>query len=231
MHFTPRCRRNSDLVLNKALERVLTVLLLVPALPVMAIAWLLVKLTSPGPGLYRQRRSGQNGRQFFIYKLRTMSHGCERNTGAVWAQPNDPRVTPLGHILRKTHIDELPQLFNVLRGDMALVGPRPERPEIIEQLLPEVPNYAERLHLRPGVTGLAQIQAGPDRTISDVRRKLRYDFEYATSMSVWLDARIIACTAMKMIGLNRPWLRSILLPKPAIRQSESAPHRERRFAL
>lgn len=226
MHMHPGVSRpqpQSARSLSRKVEQVLTILLLLPALPVMAVAWVLVKLTSPGPGVYRQRRAGLNGREFFILKLRTMTHGCERNTGAVWAQPHDPRITPVGRVLRKTHLDELPQLFNVLRGEMALVGPRPERPEIVQRLVPQIPNYLERLRIRPGVTGLAQIQADSDLTIADVKRKLTFDLQYARSMSLWLDLRIILCTAFKMVGLNRPWLRAILFPglqAPTIHRKE-----------
>src|SRR5439155_12868491 len=119
------------------------------------LSMLLVKLTSRGPALYTQTRLGRNGRPFTIYKLRTMQHRCESLTGARWSTPGDPRITPVGRFLRKTHLDELPQLWNVLRGDMALVGPRPERPEFVPQLEQAVPHYRDRLLVRPGVSGLA----------------------------------------------------------------------------
>jgi lipopolysaccharide/colanic/teichoic acid biosynthesis glycosyltransferase len=192
------------------LDRVVAALLLVPAAPVMAVVWCLVRLTSSGPGVYSQSRAGHRGRPFRIHKFRSMTHNCEKHTGAVWAKKNDPRVTWLGAILRKTHLDELPQLFNVLSGEMALVGPRPERPEIVEMLVREIPDYARRMEVPPGVTGLAQIYAEPDQTLDDVRRKLRYDLQYIGAASVWLDARIVAVTALKMVGLNRPWLRGVL---------------------
>jgi lipopolysaccharide/colanic/teichoic acid biosynthesis glycosyltransferase len=189
-----------------------TLVLLIPALPVIAVAWVVVKATSRGPGFFFQRRVGLNGREFWICKLRTMTVDCERHTGAVWAQPNDPRVTLVGRLLRATHLDELPQLYNVLRGEMSLVGPRPERPEIIKRLAPEIRNYADRLRVRPGVTGLAQISAKADLTIEDVKLKQRYDLAYIGSMSLWLDLRIIACTALKVCGLNRAGLRDCLFP-------------------
>ncbi len=193
-------------------DRLLTMGLLVASLPVMAIVWCLVRATSRGPAIYTQRRSGLRGREFSIYKFRSMRHNCEKATGAVWAQTNDPRVTPIGHILRRSHLDELPQLFNVLAGDMLLVGPRPERPEIIERVIQEVPGYLERLEVPPGVTGLAQIFHGADLTLDDVRAKLRYDREYIAHRSVWLDLRIILCTALKVVGLNGPFVRDILFP-------------------
>lgn len=193
-------------------DRLLTMGLLVASLPVMAVVWCLVRATSRGPAIYTQRRSGLRGREFSIYKFRSMRHNCEKATGAVWAQTNDPRVTPIGHILRRSHLDELPQLFNVLAGDMLLVGPRPERPEIIEKVIQEVPSYLERLEVPPGVTGLAQIFHGADLTLDDVRAKLRYDREYIAHRSVWLDLRIILCTALKVVGLNGPLVRDILFP-------------------
>jgi lipopolysaccharide/colanic/teichoic acid biosynthesis glycosyltransferase len=204
--------RNGRLVQSVMVDRILAILLLVPALPVMAIAWSLVRVTSRGPGIYFQSRSGLNGKPFKIFKLRTMTHNCEAATGAVWAKPNDSRVTWLGKILRKTHLDELPQLFNVLRGEMSLVGPRPERPEIVERLKLEIPNYAMRMEVYPGVTGLAQIYAEPDQTLDDVRHKLALDLRYIAQRSTWLDLRIIGCTALKMVGLNRSWTRRILFP-------------------
>jgi lipopolysaccharide/colanic/teichoic acid biosynthesis glycosyltransferase len=194
-------------------DRVVAALLLIPALPVLGLLWTLVKLTSRGPGIYSQIRSGRDGREFAIYKLRTMRHNCERQSGAVWARPNDARVTTLGRILRKTHLDELPQLFNVLRGEMVLVGPRPERPEIIARLVPEICDYRTRLAVAPGVTGLAQIMADSDQTIEDVRRKLQFDQQYMARASLWLDLKIVVCTALKVVGLNQPFVRSILFPE------------------
>lgn len=141
-----------------------------------------------------------------------MTHNCEQQTGAVWSVPGDSRVTPLGKFLRKSHLDELPQLFNVLRGEMSLVGPRPERPEIIEKLVDQIPGYLDRLEVPPGVTGLAQIFHEPDRHVDDVRRKVHIDREYINAASPWLDARIIFCTTLKMTGLNRRWVRSFLFP-------------------
>lgn len=198
--------------LRKALERVVAFTLIIPCLPLIAILWAAVKLTSPGPGLYRQRRTGWKGTEFEIYKLRTMTHNCEQHTGAVWSVPGDSRVTPLGKFLRKTHLDELPQLFNVLRGEMVLVGPRPERQEIIEKLLPQIPDYLDRIQVLPGVTGLAQIFNQPDRTIDDVRRKLQIDQEYIRCRSPWLDTRLVICTLLKCVGLNGPALRSVMFP-------------------
>jgi lipopolysaccharide/colanic/teichoic acid biosynthesis glycosyltransferase len=218
-------------------DRILAALMLVPALPIIGIVWGLVKLTSRGPGFYSQRRTGRRGLNFRIHKIRTMTWNCESGTGAVWAAANDPRVTPLGRFLRATHLDELPQLFNVLNGEMALVGPRPERPEIIERLLPEIPDYLERLALLPGVTGLAQVCTGADQTIDDVRLKLKYDLLYIERKSLWLDFRIVLCTGLKMLHLNARWVRALLLPEAApiskqnpVSKQDQAPQHQKRLS-
>jgi lipopolysaccharide/colanic/teichoic acid biosynthesis glycosyltransferase len=167
-------------------------------------------LTSSGPGIYTQTRLGLHRRPFTIYKIRTMTHNCEAATGARWSSgKSDARVTLIGRFLRRTHIDELPQLWNVLRGEMTLVGPRPERPEIVAQIEPLVPGYGLRLTVLPGVTGLAQIQLPPDTNVDSVRRKVRYDAYYAAHLSLWLDLRLILVTAGKVCGLVAP-LRALL---------------------
>src|SRR5207253_658180 len=127
--------------------------LFVLATPILLAVALLVKLTSPGPALYTQIRVGKKGRFFTIYKFRSMAHNCEKLTGATWSSPGDPRVTAFGKFIRSSHLDELPQLWNVVKGDMSLVGPRPERPEFIPQLEKSIPHYRERLGVRPGITG------------------------------------------------------------------------------
>ncbi len=175
--------------------------LFVLAGPLVLLSMLLIKLTSRGPALYLQTRVGLGGRPFTIYKLRTMVHKCESLTGARWSLPGDPRITFVGRLLRRTHLDELPQLWNVLRGDMSLVGPRPERPEFVPQLEQAIPHYRERLTVRPGVTGLAQVQLPPDTDLESVRIKLAYDLYYARHLSFWLDLRITLATALKMVGL------------------------------
>jgi lipopolysaccharide/colanic/teichoic acid biosynthesis glycosyltransferase len=130
-----------------------------------------------------------------------MYHNCERDSGVQWSSKGDPRITPIGRFLRATHIDELPQLINVLLGDMSLVGPRPERPEIVPSLERVIPNYRDRLQVRPGVTGLAQVQLPADTDFDSVRRKLLYDLYYIENLGPWLDLRLILCTAMKMLGI------------------------------
>jgi lipopolysaccharide/colanic/teichoic acid biosynthesis glycosyltransferase len=183
------------------LDFLLAVLLSLPALPVVLLAALAVKLTSRGPAFYTQVRVGRNGRPFVIYKLRTMVHNCESLTGPRWAVPGDPRVTPVGWFLRVSHLDELPQLLNVLRGEMSLVGPRPERPEFLPDLERELPAYPLRLALRPGVTGLAQVQLPPDTNLGSVRRKLAHDLYYIRHLGPWLDLRLLLCTALYVLGV------------------------------
>jgi lipopolysaccharide/colanic/teichoic acid biosynthesis glycosyltransferase len=167
----------------------------------MLAAALLVKLTSRGPVLYSQRRVGLGGRNYTLYKIRTMVHDCERFTGPRWAAIRDPRITPVGRWLRRIHIDELPQLWNVLRGEMRLVGPRPERPEIAAQLERLLPGYRNRLALRPGLTGLAQVQLPADCDLASVRTKLAHDLYYVNNMGLSLDLRILLCTACHLLGL------------------------------
>src|ERR1043165_8088430 len=153
----------------------LAALLLVLTSPLVLLAAIAVKLTSTGPIFYSQTRVGRKGRPYAIYKIRTMYHNCEWQSGVCWSTKGDPRITPIGRFLRVTHIDELPQLWNVLRGEMSLVGPRPERPEFVPGLEKAIPHYRKRLSLRPGVTGLAQIQLPPDTDLDSVRIKLAYD--------------------------------------------------------
>jgi len=184
------------------LDYLLAAVLLIPAVPMVFMAWCLVRITSRGPGFYSQERVGQFGHVFTIIKLRTMYHECESITGPRWSTPDDPRVTRIGKVLRSLHIDELPQLWNVLAGQMSLIGPRPERPEIAAKLRQSIPSYDVRMVLKPGVSGLAQIHLPPDTNLASVRRKLLLDIHYIQNVSVWMDVKIIACTALKVIGLH-----------------------------
>jgi lipopolysaccharide/colanic/teichoic acid biosynthesis glycosyltransferase len=201
--------RSPYIVLRTITDRLAALVLLVAAAPVIAATALLVKLTSRGPAFYSQTRLGLGGRLFTIYKIRTMIHNCESLTGPRWSIPGDPRVTALGRFLRATHLDELPQLVNVLRGDMNLIGPRPERPEFLADLQREVPNYTNRLAIRPGVTGLAQIQLPADTDLDSVRRKLAYDLFYIHRIGPWLDLRILVCTAFYAVGIPYHALREL----------------------
>jgi lipopolysaccharide/colanic/teichoic acid biosynthesis glycosyltransferase len=168
--------------------------------PITFLLALLVRLTSRGPAFYLQERVGKDGRTFKIIKLRTMVVNAEETTGPVWAATDDPRETWLGRILRRTHLDELPQLWNVLRGDMSLIGPRPERPFFVEKFQREVPGYVERLRVRPGITGWAQVNHDYDQSVEDVHRKLAYDREYIERMGWGMDAAILVATAKRMLG-------------------------------
>lgn len=191
--------------------RAIALALLAPGVPIVLAAVAMVRLTSPGPGIFRQLRVGRNGKTFTMYKIRSMRSDAEKGAGPVWSTDGDPRVTWVGRILRALHIDEFPQLFNVLRGDMALIGPRPERPEFCQRLALVIPSYLERLHVRPGITGLAQINLPPDTDVDSVRRKLVLDLEYVARGNAWLDVRILLCTFIKLCGANGQtsarWLR------------------------
>jgi lipopolysaccharide/colanic/teichoic acid biosynthesis glycosyltransferase len=191
--------------------------LLLLSLPAIAIAWAAVRLTSDGPGFYSQTRVGRHGRVFHIYKLRTMTHDCEARFGVRWATKNDIRVTPVGWLLRKLHLDELPQLWNILCGEMSLIGPRPERPEFVGPFLQSIPGYAERLQVRPGLTGLAQIQLPPDSNIESVQRKLVLDRCYVDRLGASLDLRILAGTVVYLLGLSYAGVRDLVrLPNPLV---------------
>lgn len=198
--------------------RMLAAILLLPGLPLIGFLVLLVRLHSRGPGIYRQTRMGKNARVFTMYKIRTMRSDAENGSGPVWAKPNDPRVTRLGRALRKVHLDELPQLFNVVRGEMALIGPRPERPEIVAVLAKEILGYTDRLVVLPGVTGLAQINLPPDTTLDDVRRKLALDMEYIRTAGPRLDVRILLSTLFRLLGVpGNVAMRLFKLRRPAPR--------------
>jgi lipopolysaccharide/colanic/teichoic acid biosynthesis glycosyltransferase len=183
----------------RAADLLLAALLLLATWPILLVAVVLVRATSRGPVFYSQTRLGRGGKPFQIYKIRTMHHDCERNSGPAWSTSSDPRVFPVGRLLRRTHIDELPQLWNILRGDMSLVGPRPERPEFVPQLERVLPCYRRRLSVLPGLTGLAQVHLPPDSDLESVRRKLAYDLYFVRRRSLWLDVRILAATFCKLI--------------------------------
>lgn len=177
----------------------LAVTALVLLSPIMLLVALAVKISSSGPVLYRQRRVGQDGSVFTVYKFRSMYADAEKATGAVWASKDDPRVTPVGRVIRKYRLDELPQLFNVLRGEMSIVGPRPERPEFVKTLSEQIPFYRQRHCVKPGITGWAQINHKYGDTIEDTIRKLEYDLYYIKHMSFSLDTYIIFHTLKTMI--------------------------------
>ncbi len=215
-------RRASANATRRTLNVVVAALGLVLAAPVMLVIAVLVKLTSHGPVLYTQTRvgldrrtvgklngSGQRsldggGKPFTIYKFRTM-HAAGSRTGEVWARPDDPRVTRVGRVLRKFRLDELPQLVNVLCGDMNVVGPRPEQPAIFVSLREQVEGYQRRQRVRPGITGWAQIHQCYDRSLDDVQRKVRYDLEYVGRQSVSEDLKIMLRTVPVMLFRRGAW--------------------------
>jgi lipopolysaccharide/colanic/teichoic acid biosynthesis glycosyltransferase len=209
-----------SIALKYATDFVIALVLLVLLCPVIVAAGLLVWLTSGRPILFSQTRVGRRGKPYRIFKLRTMIHNCETLTGPCWSTPGDPRITPVGRFLRRTHLDELPQLWNVLRGDMSLVGPRPERPEFANRLAEVIPHYEKRLVIRPGVTGLAQVQLPGDTDLDSVKRKLAYDLYYVKNLSPWLDLRIILSTCFKVLGVSFQILRRWFgLPSSLVVQS------------
>lgn len=213
----PHRREGARRVLNVAVAGIG----LVMAAPVMLVVAVLVKLTSPGPVFYRQvrvglctrashggnfrRRQDIGGKPFTIFKFRTMRVAQPGEDAQVWAHEGDPRITSIGAFLRKTRVDELPQLFNVLRGEMNVVGPRPEQPEIFQALRTEVPSYAVRQRVRPGITGQAQITLHYDTSVDDVRKKVAADLEYISNQSFLEDLRIMALTAPVVIFRKGGW--------------------------
>lgn len=189
--------------LKRATDVVCAILVLVLAAPLMAVVALAVKRTSPGPVLFRQERVGQFGKPFTLYKFRSMREDAEKS-GPVWCKADDDRVTPIGAFLRKYHLDELPQAWNVLKGDLSFVGPRPERPCFVEMLRKQIDWYDLRHFVKPGVTGWAQVRYPYADSVEDSYEKLQYDLYYAKNASLGLDLRILARTAVvSIIGNGR----------------------------
>ena len=209
--------------IKAVLDFVAAVILLVLTAPFTLAGILLIKITSPGPAFYLQTRLGKNDRVFKVIKLRTMIHNAEAGTGAVWSQAGDPRITKTGRILRKTHIDEFPQLINVLLGQMSLVGPRPERPEIATHLAWEVEHFEQRTRVRPGITGLAQLRLPPDSDIEGVRRKLACDLYYIQKVNPWLDMQIFFFTGwlFTKVFLAGAWRRIYIPDSRMIKENVS----------
>ena len=186
--FSEGFRKSRILALTKrGLDILAAFVGLVILAPVLCLVAIAVRLTSPGPAFYCQKRVGYNGRVFVIHKFRSMRANAEAKTGAVWSVENDPRVTPLGRILRRTRLDEVPQLWNVFVGDMSIVGPRPERPEFVADLTTKIPFYGQRHVVRPGLTGWAQVRHSYGSTIDDALQKLQYDLFYIKHMSIAFD--------------------------------------------
>ena len=184
-------KRITDIVFS-----LIAMILLLPLFMVLAI---IVGLGSPGGIIYKQTRLGKNGNRFNLYKLRTMYINSEIITGPIWANKNDSRVTPVGIVLRKFHLDEIPQLYNVFIGQMSIVGPRPERPQIIDKLTKEIPYYTHRMKVKPGITGWAQIRGVYDTSLEDVHIKLKHDLFYIENMSLSLDCKVLLLTFWTII--------------------------------
>ncbi len=199
--FSEGFRKSTTLAaLKRTLDIAASVLGLVLALPIIALAALAIKLTSDGPVLYHQERVGLRGRVFTVHKFRSMRTDAEAETGPVWASKSgDPRVTPVGQFLRKTRVDEVPQLWNVLVGDMSFVGPRPERPEFVADLTKKIPFYGQRHVVRPGVTGWAQVRYSYGASVEDSLQKLQYDLFYIKNVSIALDLYIMFETVKTVV--------------------------------
>jgi Undecaprenyl-phosphate glucose phosphotransferase len=193
IHDVPLKGFNS--VLKRAIDIVISAAALVLLAAPMLVIGLLVRLTTPGPALYRQERMGLDGKSFWVWKFRSMYHEAEKDTGPVWAHEKDPRVTPLGRWLRRFSIDELPQLWNVLKGDMSLVGPRPERPFFVQQFKHKVPQYMLRHKVKAGLTGWAQVNGWRGNT--SIEKRIEFDLYYIENWSVWLDFKIMGLTLLK----------------------------------
>ena len=188
---------------EKKVKRILDIfvsfLILVFSLPVLLITAIAIKVESKGPIFYKQERMGQKGKVFKIVKFRSMVQDAEKLSGPVWSAKNDPRITKVGNIIRKLRIDEIPQMYNIFKGEMSLVGPRPERPYFVEKLTKEIPLYKRRLKVRPGVTGWAQVKHKYDESVDDVKTKLRYDLFYIENMSLRMDLNIIFRTVFVVL--------------------------------
>ena len=189
---------------NKYLKRVLDLIIAIPCLMIFSPLWLIIsiiiKLDSSGPALYKQKRIGENNTTFTIRKFRSMFYDAEKDSGPVWVADDDPRITRAGTWLRRFRLDEIPQLVNVIKGQMSIVGPRPERPFFIDKLMQEFPFYYRRHKVRPGITGWSQIKQPYDRDIDDVRKKLKFDFYYIENLSFSLDIKILASTLWVMLS-------------------------------
>lgn len=184
---------------KRTLDILFSLLVLIITFPVTFVTAILIKVESKGDIIFKQKRTGQNGKDFNVYKFRSMVQDAEIKSGPVWSTKDDPRITKIGKFIRKVRIDEIPQMFNILKGEMSLVGPRPERPFFVDKLAKEIPLYRRRLKVRPGVTGWAQVKHKYDESIEDVHTKLRYDLFYIENMSLRMDFKILFRTIFVVI--------------------------------
>ncbi len=194
-----RFSRRRYLQLKRFVDFTVAAIGLILCLPLFLIIAILIKVDSSGPVFFRQLRLGRGGRVFKIWKFRTMRENAEFETGPVWAEDADPRITRVGYFLRKSHLDELPQLINVFLGEMSLIGPRPERPEMTEIIAKHVPEFPKRLNVSPGITGLAQVRYSYGASIKDAARKLKYDLLYMRRVCLLLDLQIFLWTIARVI--------------------------------
>ncbi len=199
IEITPQLMQPWERIVKRLLDIGVSLLVILVGLPFWLLLIAVIKFSSKGPVFYLQERVGKNGRVFRIVKFRSMYQDAESKSGPRWADKDDPRVTPVGRILRRMHLDEIPQFFNILEGSMSLVGPRPERPFFVEQFIKEIPLYRRRLNVRPGLTGWAQVKHKYDASVEDVRTKLRFDLFYIENMSIRMDVKILIHTFFRMI--------------------------------
>jgi len=186
-------------ILKRLIDVFVSLIILLFSIPIMIISAIIIKLETPGEIIYKQKRVGKDFKEFTVYKFRSMGKDAEAKTGAVWATKNDVRITKFGGFMRKTRIDELPQLLNVLLGNMSFVGPRPERKVFVDQFVKEIPFYYKRFHVKPGLTGWAQVKHKYDESFDDVKEKLRFDLFYIENMSIQLDLVIILNTVSVVV--------------------------------
>ncbi|MFA6235668.1 MAG: exopolysaccharide biosynthesis polyprenyl glycosylphosphotransferase, partial [Bacteroidota bacterium] len=199
IEITPQLMQPWERVVKRLMDIGVSLLILLLGLPFWLLIAVVIKLSSKGPVFYTQERVGINGRVFRMVKFRSMRQDAEKQSGPRWADKDDTRVTAIGRILRRMHLDEVPQFLNILEGNMSLVGPRPERPFFVEQFIKEIPLYRRRLNVRPGLTGWAQVKHPYDTTVEDVRQKLRFDLYYIENLSLRMDIKILIHTFFRMI--------------------------------
>jgi sugar transferase (PEP-CTERM system associated) len=189
-------KRTIDLLISSTMLIILS--------PLIALTAIIIKLDSKGPIFFSQERMGENRKPYMVHKFRSMRSDAEESTGPVWAQENDDRITKIGNFIRKTRIDEIPQLWNILKGEMSFVGPRPEREHFVKELEEIIPYYGERFSVKPGLTGWAQVSYGYGATVEDAIEKLNYDLFYIKNMSILMDIMIVARTVKTVIfGMGR----------------------------
>lgn len=197
--INPQLMTDWERAAKRIIDIAVSFLMLVASIPITVATAIAIKIESDGPVIYKQERSGLNGKVFKVYKFRSMYQDAEKRTGPVWSQKDDPRITRVGRFIRRVRIDELPQIWNVFKGEMSLVGPRPERPFFVEQLAKEIPYYKRRLRVRPGITGWAQVKHKYDESVEDVKTKLQFDLFYIENMSLKTDIKILFRTVFVVL--------------------------------